>query len=271
VDTQIRLLTILVILLAFAATALAIQFARRRRDAFPLIAMPAYDALPLTIGTTIESGRPALVALGGDGLGGIATPLALANAEFAYQAARRAAIGANTPVITTNNATMIPLAHGTLRRAYESRGRINRLNWSQGVQWYGSGQRSLAYAAILTGVMSTERTGGSLFAGTFGAELALPLLTSARNRTISIAAPTDIEGQAVAYAMADHALLGDGLFVAGAYLDDSKSQLGGVVAQTVLRYTVIICLIVPAIVVIGDSLTDGAISRAIQSIFGGGG
>jgi hypothetical protein len=124
---------------------------------------------------------------------------------------------------------------------------------------------------VITGVMATERTGGSLFAGNFGAELALPLLSSTRNRTTSIAAPTDLEGQAVAYAMADHALLGDGLFVAGAYLDDSKAQLGGVVAGTVLRYTVIICLIVPAIVVIGDSLSDGAISRTIQSLFGGGG
>lgn len=270
-DNTTRLLTILIVLLAFAVTALAIPYARRRPKALALRPVAGFEAVPLVAGASVEQGRPLMIALKGEGIGGNPTPFALASAEITYQVVRRVAMGARTPIVAVSETSMIPVAHSALQRAYASRGRLSNLRPEQGTQWYAAGPRSIAFAALLVGLSGSTRASGMVLAGSFGAEIALPLWGAANTRIPSIAAPREIEGQAVAYVMADHALLGDEFALAGAQLGGDAASLGAVVAQNFLRYLVIAALLLPAVVVIGDAITSGSVSRLLTSLLGGGG
>ena len=57
-------------------------------------------------------------------------------------------------------------------------------------------------------------------AGGFGAELALMLDSADRRGQASLAVSDRLDGQAVAYALADHALIGEELFAASSYVSE---------------------------------------------------
>lgn len=269
-DSTTRVLTILIILFAFAAVAIAIQFVRRRRAAFPLVASEAYTALPQVVGAGIESGRPVLVAHNGDALGGTNTPFSLIAAEMTYQIAFRAAVGGVAPVMAISESSVLPLAYGTLTRAQKARNRLAGFISPDHVQWAPAGTRSMAFAALLTGMIRTHNAAGAVFTGSYGSEIALPLWSATRQRVPTIAATHDIEGQAIAFALADYPMLGDEFSLSGAYLGNDSSALGGVVAASILRVLVIVGLLIPTLYIVGDEVTGGAFTRLLAGIFGGG-
>jgi hypothetical protein len=241
-DTQV--ITILILLLTLVVSVIVTQFVRRRNDLFTLRDIPAYRALPMVVGEAIEANRPVHVSLGSAGLGGTNTLLALASAELAYQTVQRTAIGAVAPVITLSDPSALPLAQDTLRRAYRARGLLDRYR-AGSVQWYPAGGRSLAFAAALTSVVGSEGVGGSILAGSYGPELALIAEASNRRGQHLIATSDQLEGQAVALAMADEPLLGEDVFAAGAYLGQAATQIAGLVTQDVLRWLLILFIFIP--------------------------
>jgi len=271
VDPTVQTISILIIVIAFAGLAIGSQFVRRKRAAFPIRAIAGYQALPGMIGLAIENGQGLHVSLGSSGLGGTSSATALAANELLYQISLRSSVGGTAPAVTMSEPTAIPMAYGTLQAALRKRGAAPRGAFDPAVQWYAGGARSLAFAAALTGVMTNERSAYNVFAGGFGTELALPLLASQRARAASLATSDQLEGQAVAYAMADQALLGEEIYAAGASLGDSASALGGVIAQDLLRILIIGFLIVASIVAVGDALFGGAISGFLGGLLGGGG
>ncbi len=259
-DSTTQLVTTLVILLAFAVTVIVTQFIRRRQEAFPLRAIPAYDRIPLMVGEAVEAGRPMHVSFGSAGLGGSNTALTLASAELFYQVAERNQSG-NT-LLTVSDPSALPLGYGTLRRAYASRPEQTPVG---SVRWYPSGERSLAFAAALTGVLGDERVSGNVLVGSFGPEIGLVLEAAARRRQSSIAGSVDLDGQAVAYAMADQPLIGEELFVAGAYMGGSATEHGSVVTLDVLRWLLILGILVAVANTIRVPVAD-----ALARLFRGG-
>ena len=258
VDSTTQLLTTVIILAAFAVTVIVTQFIRRRKEAFPMRVIPAYEAIPLMIGEAIESGRPMHVSFGGAGLGGSNTALTLASAELFYQVAARNPVGAT--VLTVSDPSALPLGYGTLRRAYADRSERIR---DASVRWYPAGDRSLAFAAALTGVLGDERVSGNVLIGSFGPEIGLVLEAAARRRQSSIAGSVDLDGQAVAYAMSDQPLIGEEMFVAGAYLGDNATQRGSVVTLDVLRWLLILAILIAAGNVIRAPVID-ALTRLLH-------
>jgi hypothetical protein len=269
VDGTTQIITVLILLLTMVVSVIVTQFVRRRRNLYALRPIPAYTALPLVVGEAIEANRPIHVSFGSAGLGGSTTPLTLASAELLYQTAERAAIGGVAPILTVSDPTAIPLGQDTLRRAYQSRGLMD--NYRRGsVRWYPAGARSLAFAAALTATLGDDKVSANILIGSFGAELALVAEASIRRDRTVIASSDQLEGQAVAFAMADYPLIGEEIFTAGAYLGDSPSQTAGVVTQDVLRWLLIGVIFIPAAIAIGDSILNGRFSLAISRILGGG-
>jgi hypothetical protein len=266
VDSTTQVLTTVIIVLALAITLLATQVARRRREGFPLRPLPAYDVMPQIVGAAIEADRPVMVSFGGSGIGGNNTLLTLASAELFYQVAQRAAIGAASPILAISDPSAIPLGYGTLRRAYATRGRLERFRGS-GVRWLPAGPRSLAFASGLTAIMGDDRVAGNVLVGSFGIELALILFASNRRRLASVAASDQLEGQAIAWALSEHPLIGEEMFVAGAYLGDSATQLGSIVALDTLRWVLIVGIIIATALLLQQPVVD-AINRFLNS--GGG-
>jgi hypothetical protein len=259
VESTTQVLTTLIILFTLVASVIVTQFIRRRSTSFPMRAIPAYDAIPLMTGEAIEAGRPVHVSIGSAGLGGSSTPLMLASAEAFYQVATRNLSGST--VLTLSDASALPVAYGTLRYAYATR--RERLGNST-VRWYPSGDRSLSFAAALTGVLGDDKVSGNVLVGSFGPEIALVLEAAARRRQSSIAGSADLDGQAVAYGMADQALIGEELFVAGAYLGGSATQRSSVVTLDLLRWLLVLAILLAA----ANSLREPVIAALTQS--GGG-
>lgn len=239
-DATTQVLTTLIILTALVVSVIMTQFARRRRDFYPSRALPAYEAAPLLVGQAIEAGRRVQVSSGTATIGGNSTALALASAEVLYQMASRTAIGGDPPVTVVGETGSLPLMIGAMRRAYRDSDRLSRFR-ATSVRWYPSA--SLALAAGLVADIGDERVSGGVYVGEFDASLALPLEAIARRGGSSVAGSTQLEGQAVAYALSDSPLLGEEMFVSGAYLGSSATQKAGLVALDVLRWLVVAALI----------------------------
>ena len=268
-DGTTQIITILILLLTMVVSVIVTQFIRRRRDLYVLRDIPAYRVLPLVVGEAIEANRPVHISFGSAGLGGSSTLLTLASAELLYQTAERAAIGGIAPILTVSDPTAIPLGQDMLRRAYQSRDLLGRYRRGS-VRWYPAGSRSMAFAAALTATLGDDHVSANILVGSFGIELALVAEASIRRNRTVIASSDQLEGQAVAFAMADTPLIGEEIFTAGAYLGGSPSQVAGVVTQDVLRWLLIAAIFVPAAIAVGDSILDGRFSFAISRLFGGG-
>lgn len=268
-DGTTQIITILILLLTMVVSVIVTQFIRRRRDLYMLRPIPAYSAVPMVVGEAIEANRPVHVSFGSAGLGGATTPLTLASAELFYQTAQRAAIGGVAPILTVSDPTAIPLGQDMLRRAYQSRNLLNRYRRGS-VRWYPAGPRSLAFAAALTATMSDDRASANILVGSFGPELALVAEASTRRGRTVIATSDQLQGQAAAYALSDYPLIGEEVFVAGAYLGESPSHIAGVVTQDVLRWLLVAAIFIPTAIAVGDSILDGRFSLEISRLLGGG-
>ncbi len=238
-DSTTQFLSIIIILITLVVLSVG-----RRRTTLVLRPIAAYDALPMLIGAAIEQDRPVHVSLGSAGVGGTSTALALASAELFYRVVQRASISPVAPILTVSEPTAIPLAYTTMRRAYDARGLIYNYN-SSGVRWYPAGARSLAFAAALTAMLADDRVGANVLVGSFGPELALIADAAYRRNQPVIAASDQLEGQAVAYALADQPLIGEELFTAGAYLGDQPRT---VITLDTLRWLLILAMIAIAVV-----------------------
>ncbi len=259
----------LILLLTMVISVVVTQFVRRRRNLYALRDIPAYRAIPMAVGEAIEANRPVHVSFGSAGLGGNNTLLTLASAELFYQVAERAAIGGIPPVLTVSNTTALPLGQDTLRRAYQSRGLIGNFRHGS-TRWYPAGERSLAFAAALTATLGDDRVSSNILAGSFGPELALVAEASVRRDRSLIATSDQLAGQAVAYVFSDQPLIGEEIFTAGAYLGKSASQTAGLVTQDVLRWLLVLAILLPTAIAVGDSVLDGRFSLAISRLLGGG-
>ncbi|MBI1281937.1 MAG: hypothetical protein GC179_27680 [Anaerolineaceae bacterium] len=263
-DNTTQFLTIVIFFLALVVTIIVTQFVRRRRSLYTLREIAAFQRLPGMIGEAIESNRPVHVSLGNAGLGGESTLVSLANAELFYQVARRAVIGTAAPIFTVGDTSALPLAQDTLRRAYASRGRVSSAPYTS-ARWYpGGGGHSLAFAAALTATVVDDKVGANILGGSFGTELALVGYAAARRNQSILATSDQLEGQAVAWVMSDESLIGEEVFTAGAYLGEASSQVAGVVTQDVLRWLLIFGILLPTIIALGNTFSNGSFGESVQ-------
>lgn len=213
-DLNIQLLTFGIILLTLIANVVI-----RRTERAPLRRIPALEALPRIVGESIEASRPLHVSLGSATIGDDSTMLALVGSEFIYYLTRQIAIGDAAPLFTVSEGSALPLAVDTLRRAYnhENRGKAFDI---LGARWYPAGRRSLAFAAALSSLQGDENLSGNVLVGRYGIGLALILDTAYQHKRETIAVSDQLEGQAIAYALADNALIGEEVFAAAGYLSD---------------------------------------------------
>lgn len=246
-DRTVEILAIIALLVTLFVIAV---LSRRRREPFRLRPIQAYKLIPGMIGRAIEADQPLHISMGSAGIGGESTALAVASAEMAYQIARRAAIGDTSPLLTLSNAAALPLGQDALRRAYQSRDFGDRYS-ATATRWYPSGTRSLAFAAALTAMIKDERAAGNVLVGSHGAEVALVMTTASRNHLPVVAASDQLEGQAVAYALGDAPLIGEEMFVSGAYLSDDPNDGKIAAIQDALRWLLVAAMLVGLIVTIG--------------------
>ena len=229
---------------ALAVTWIGLVLARLRPPR--LRPIPAYVVLPETAADAVESDNRMHLSFGSSAIGETSTVSALASAEVFYRLAERLAVSPQPPLITTSAGLTLPLAQDTLRRAYTYRDRLPAWR-STSAAWFPQGARSLAFAAGASSLAADRDVFSTVLLGRFGIELAL-MGESALRHDQALVAHSDLpEGQAIAYAQADHALIGEELYVGPAYLNGRAIEVGGVLALDVLRWLVIVGILAAAI------------------------
>ncbi len=230
-ETTLQVYSVLFVLatavLVYTARFLQARRARRSRRAQRQIA--GIDLIPGWAGQAIESGRPLHLAFGSAGVGEDNTAVTLAGAEFFHHLIQRVGDGDVSPIMSTSAAATVPLAQDTLRRGWSRGGALTR------AQWLPQGRRSIGYAAAVSCLIESERPSAHIFAGSFGPELALMIDSADRRGQGSLAVSDQLQGQAVAYAMADEALIGEELFAAAAYVAEAGETPADAIVMDVWR------------------------------------
>jgi len=192
----------------------------------------ALDKIADMAGASIESNQSLHVSIGSATIGDSTTMLAMLGSEFIYFASREVAIGDAPPLFTMSEGAALPIAADTLRRAFQHENRRNALTLLNVIgktpistRWYPAGKRSLAFTSALMAIQSEDKVSGNILMGRYGIELALILEAAYRNKRPAIAGSDDLDGMAVAYAMADEALIGEEILTVSAYpADDIRTQ-----------------------------------------------
>lgn len=237
-------LTLILLLVAFAAMVAGRMFARYRKVS--LRPIPAYVVLPEAAANAVESNTNVHFSMGSSALGQFSTLSAIASAEVIYRLTERLAIGQQTPLVTMSSPLTLPLAQDTLRRAYEYRQRMNRFH-STAAAWFPQGARSFAFAAGASSLAADADVSYSTLLGNFGIEIALLGESALRHDQIVVAHSDRVEGAAIAYAQADHLLIGEELYVGPAYINGRALDVGAALALDLLRWLVILGILVVAL------------------------
>jgi hypothetical protein len=110
-------------------------------------------------------------------------------------------------------------------------------------QWYPQGPSSFAFAAGAGAEILDADASLNVLIGRYGAEMMLLAENAVRYDRTVVGQSDQVIGQAVAYAVSDTPLIGEELYVGGAYLARTPLHVGGVFAQDLLRFLVITVII----------------------------
>lgn len=216
------ILTFIIIIFALFANVL-IRITERQ----PMRRLSAFDQVMRMTGASLEAKRPIHVSVGSTTIGDDSTMLAIMGSEFIYYMTREVAIGNASPIFTVTEGATLPIAVDTIRRAYVAESNpkaYTNLNIFSSTpistRWYPTGRRSLAFASALMIMQTDDELTGNVLLGRYGLELSLILDSAYRNDVPTIAGSDSLDGQAIAYAMADDALIGEELLTASTYLED---------------------------------------------------
>jgi len=240
-DAQI---TVLILGVAFISLLLGSTVVRRRRTPLDLRVIDGYRVLPLAIDAAVESDRPPHFSLGASSVGAQTTLAALAASDLMYYLVKRMSFERRLPLVTLSDPITLAVASDTLRKAYIARNNIEAFHPGS-VAWYPQGERSLAFAAGAASHATALDVSSHILLGDFGAELAYFGEAKMRRDQQMIANSITLDGQAVALAMTNKTIIGEELFVGGAYLDHDKTlAMGGLIAQDTLRWLIILIILV---------------------------
>jgi hypothetical protein len=234
------ILTWIIILFGFASFLMGSLITRRHRTPLDLRPIEGYQILPVAVDEAVESARRLHLSLGASAVGQETTLAALAGAEVMYHLIRRMSFTRQLPLVTMSDPVTLAVTEDTLRKAYLSRDNLTAYHPTAAV-WYPQGERSLAFAAGVSSLAADIDAPSHVMLGTFGSEIAYFGESSMRREQRLVANSIVLEGQAVAYGMADASIIGEELFVGGAYLNrDNTAQMGSLIALDTLRWGIIV-------------------------------
>jgi hypothetical protein len=154
--------------------------------------------------------------------------------------------GELTPQVTVGAATLLPIAQDALRRVAEIGGQPQGYDPSD-VQFMADDAFPFAYAAGTGEFIERGQIGTNIAVGRFGAELAIIGEAAVRDNIEQVMGSDDPSAIAIALASTENSLLGEEIFVAGAYLRGSATYLASVQVQDGLRWLLVLALLVAAL------------------------
>ncbi len=224
------------ILLIFFVTLILFFSNRTRQGRVPALRpIAAFSTLKGLMAQAIESGRKLHISLGTGGITQNAPADTLAGLTALEYLSRQAAASKTTPIITTADPAVMLLAQNTMRKAYgpDKEGAVKS---AAQVRWISP--EKAAYAAGVMGVLSIEDIAGNVMIGNYGDEYLLMGEAAQQQAkpitTVAAAAGPDV--LPFLFATTSHALWGEEMYAAGAYLDRKPTHIGSLLAQDTVRW-----------------------------------
>lgn len=215
-----------------------------RRKSTPVFReIPAFARLQKAIGLAVEEGSRLHISLG---RGGLTTPQSaaeLAGLEMLHRVAELTSASDRPPVATSGDGAVAILSQDALQVS-------DQAVLSSGYDVTAArltGLTPFSYAAGTLLVMRDEEVSANILIGNFGVEVALLTDAAERENSSSLAASDNLPAQAILYASAQDALIGEELFAAGAYVKAKPFHTASLIVQDNLRWLVVIAILVGAI------------------------
>jgi hypothetical protein len=225
---------------------LLIGFTFLARNGFkpPMRSLSAYDMLARQVGQAVESGGRVHVSLGPGSIIGEETGTVLAGIGILESVSESSSVSDTSPVATTGDATTLPVMGDAIIRSYRNKDVLDRYETTSARL---VSLDPISMAGGTTSVIIDDNVQANVLVGSFGEEMALIAETGQRRRIPQVAGSDKLSGQAVAYAMTDHSLIGEELYVARAYLSQEPVGIASLAVQDILRWMIIISIVVGSI------------------------
>jgi len=203
--------------------------------------LSAYETLDEQVGLAVETGGQIHITVGASGIVGEDTGTTVAALTILGEATKSSVISDRPPLITLANATTFPAAADVVQRSYRLQNVPDKFE-ADTVQVVALDPLTLA--GSVTSLAGHDKIKGNILVGALGQEVVL--MTEAGNRQqIKQTVGSDLlEGQAVAFAAADHQLIGEEMFAVHGYVGDDPTGKSALVTQDILRIGVIGFIIV---------------------------
>jgi len=225
---------------------LLLWFVVRQRGGQPgLRPIAAWEALRGLMGRAAEEGRQVHLSLGRAGVGGEQTAVVSSALDVERHLAGEGAAMGTAPLVTVADPLLMLAAQDTLYRAHQERGRPDDYDATR-VQLIAPDP--LAYAVGAQDRIDDEQTVANVMTGHLGDEYLLLGETGAQRDLLQVAGSDALNTQAWMTATAKHALLGEELFSAGAYLTRRPALIAALQVQDVLRVAAVIAILVGVLV-----------------------
>lgn len=237
---------VIVIILATVAMLLAFVRLIRAGTSIPVRPMPAYGQLRQQVGRSVESGRRLHMTLGRAGLHGTGGATSVAVWRLADAMVAECAMNGIPPLLTVGEGTLLPAGQMSVRAGYEKANRVNE-QVTDSVQFIADASSPMAYAAGVTRVLHSGGVANNIAVGRLGGELVLMGEAANREGVMQVMGSDDPAGMAVATALTNNTLIGEELFAAGAYLDETPLAIASLRVQDILRWLVAIMLMLVAL------------------------
>lgn len=239
--------TFLILPFVFLSVLIGSTLVRGRRTPLDIRPIQGYQILSALIDEGVESNRLPHFSLGTAIIGQESTVAALAAANALYPLFKRLSFQKRLPLVTLSDPITLAIAADTLRKAYLYRNNAVAFR-PDAVAWYPIGERSVTFAAGAAAHSTDLDVANHILLGQFGAELAYFAEAGRRRDQKILAHSTRLEGQAIAFVMADYHIIGEELFVSDAYANPHDPlAMGSLIALDFLRWASIVIIVLAVI------------------------
>ena len=244
----------------FLGTMIAFYLIKREREETQLRPIEGYRILKREIGHAVESGTQLHVSLGWGGITGPKSAAGLAGLSMLQQIIQESSVCDHPPLSSTGDAAVSILAQDTIQGTSKA---INIESYQRTSAGELIGLTPFSYAVGSLPTIRDPNVSANVLSGWFGSEVIWMTAAAERQGTPTIAGTVQLPAQAVMYASSTDPLIGEELYVGGAYLGAGKIHEASVNAQDIFRWVLI------AIILLGVVLNLLGLDQPFQTILGG--
>jgi hypothetical protein len=209
-----------------------------------LRSIQAFSHFRREVDLAVEAGKRLHISLGRGSINDLQGGSAFIGLTILDRCARAASNSDRPPVTTSGDGVIMILSQDTLQSTYRSLASEQRYDPANARL---TGLSPMAYATGAMPAIHDEQISANIFAGHFGAEIALLTEASERSRSLTVAGSDSIHAQSVLYATSDEPLLGEELYAAGAYLGAGVAHSASLRMQDILRWVLVVAIVIGAI------------------------